>query len=578
MATLFWTCKCLHLQSFLGLFWTDGGALSCPHREIARATGQLHSVESESQVVFLDASLSAAEQARLKGHLVHAQLLGQGIGGAESLLEEVGEESVDLEQSWAEMSLARPRTSAGLPPVVDADANAVAAQPVTQVATERIAEAISRGTTSPSRDHHKLNQNHEVSEGGVSVQRSAVVSRMVPSPVRDTELSLVEQLTREMEGVPLHSATSALTSASAAAIDPTSHNIIPPTGTVVGVMCRVVRIYLDTTWGDASYVGLAGLEVLVGQRCVPTKLAVQQLSAKPKDLSEIGCFDDPRKLCNLLNGLNDTADDTHMWLVPYTKGSDHYVEINLQREFEVVGLRIWNYNKPGEQVLRGCRQMRVAADGQHLFQCLLRQGPACDGVRFAQTILFSDVCDILQGKHKGFAAPSKLRPGQQREARLSSYITPLVRQDFEAPLNPTGMLWKFTFFDNWNDGYYIGLDAIEFYDEQGRLIDVGALGSQMQAVPYSVQDLSPALAADPRTPAQLFAPLAQREAAPDGTACWLSPLARCMTPQERAACVRRVSKCGAAGGYDTTQTAPSLPVNNVLFVFFQEPVTVAAIR
>jgi hypothetical protein len=130
------------------------------------------------------------------------------------------------------------------------------------------------------------------------------------------------------------------------------------------------------------------------------------------------------------------------------------------------------------------------------------------------------------------------------------------------------MLWRFTLFDNYNDQYFVGLDAIEFFDPEGRLIDARGLGAHVQAVPFSVQDVQPTVN-DPRQPAQLIA--GQGHALGCG---WLAPLSRCMTPLERAACVHRLQ--GQAP--QSATTAFSFPVNNVVMVMFPQPVTVSAIK
>jgi hypothetical protein len=86
----------------------------------------------------------------------------------------------------------------------------------------------------------------------------------------------------------------------------------------------------------------------------------------------------------------------------------------------------------------------ISADAQPLCQCLLRMAPGCPGVPFPQTILFRDL--IGPQRIIGEDPAASFGPG------LKTYITPAVRQDYETQANLSGLLWKFTFFDNWNDG------------------------------------------------------------------------------------------------------------------------------
>lgn len=540
--------------------------------ELKRASGQLQTEDTESQVIFLDSALSSDEQAALRSHLVRRERYE---GELEE--EEFGEASGDadqLEQSWAEMSVSRPKTSAGV-------AAGLVPPP---------AQSLPPAASQPHPVEMEVSRSVPLSSPPRQSMLSSSAAFVAPSQsnIQDDVEALINANYPKKPLVSSESRNDANRTA-AAHTQPTIAKEVPcssstgqsSTRNMVSAPCKVLRLDLESTWGDASYVGLSGLEVLVGPSFAPLRIGAHQLRAHPKDLSDIGCYDDPRVLANLVNGINNTADDTLMWIIPFTKGSEHYIEIDLLKVCDVVGIRVWNYNKSTEQVLRGCRQVSISADGRPLCQCLLRMGPGSDGVVFGQTILFSDMADILQGSASSqHAPPSRLRPGQHRETRLTTYLTPAVRQDFETPLNPTGLLWKFTFFDNWNDGYYIGLDALEFFDAAGRLIDTAALGAQVQATPYSVQDLAAtqgsAALSDPRIPSQLLSRPAVRAESPE--ACWLAPLARCMTPAEKAASAHRALQGAATKGSPTSDSAPSFPLNNVLYVLFQHPVTVSAIR
>ena len=42
-----------------------------------------------------------------------------------------------------------------------------------------------------------------------------------------------------------------------------------------------------------------------------------------------------------------------MWLVPFTEGENHVLNINFPKSVEMTGLRIWNYNKSAECTYRG---------------------------------------------------------------------------------------------------------------------------------------------------------------------------------------------------------------------------------
>jgi len=324
------------------------------------------------------------------------------------------------------------------------------------------------------------------------------------------------------------------------------------------VHCCAVKLIIESSWGDANYVGLTGINVLVTTKCTPLALDPRRITAEPRDLSVVGRCDDTRTPDKLLDGMNDTTDDSHMWLIPFIKGDNHSIQFEWPGSEMVAGIRIWNYNKAGDDV-RGVKVATVivfepSGRGRIIGRCILRPAPGCDGVKFGQTILFRDVI-------------RKHAQNQPTSTPAFKYLSPPLRQDYEVTYNPTGQLWKFTFYDNFGDSYYLGLDGIEMFDAANKRL----LPATVTAVPHSLRDLN---SDDPRTPENLFFQSSEVGFAPgqDQHVPWLAPIARCMTKQERAAAARRVQRASAQ-----QQEYDFFP-NNSLFVLFQEPTTLSLIR
>ena len=172
---------------------------------------------------------------------------------------------------------------------------------------------------------------------------------------------------------------------------------------------------------------------------------------------ETGVFDDPRKPENLLDGINNTTDDRHMWLIPFTPGGRHELRINLGSMCEVAGINIWNYNKSNEDTFRGVRLASISADGVLIGKQEFRIGPGCDGVPYKQRICFRDV------RRNGAV---ELGTTSLRSRHFN------LRQDYDPPFNPSGLQWKINIYSNWGDGYYVGMDELKFFDDQGRKLDI----------------------------------------------------------------------------------------------------------
>jgi hypothetical protein len=57
-------------------------------------------------------------------------------------------------------------------------------------------------------------------------------------------------------------------------------------------------------------------------------------------------------------------DDRNMWLIPFNKGEDHTICIDLGETRQISGLKFYNYNKSQEDTLRGVRQLVIKVDDQ----------------------------------------------------------------------------------------------------------------------------------------------------------------------------------------------------------------------
>jgi protein JBTS26 len=87
------------------------------------------------------------------------------------------------------------------------------------------------------------------------------------------------------------------------------------------------------------------------------------IDANPKDMNSIpGHGSDYRTLDKLIDRVNNTDDDHHMWLVPFNKGDNHTLKIDLGRATNITGIKFYNYNKSEEDTLRGAKQIVIHVD------------------------------------------------------------------------------------------------------------------------------------------------------------------------------------------------------------------------
>lgn len=136
---------------------------------------------------------------------------------------------------------------------------------------------------------------------------------------------------------------------------------------------RTVRVVIESTWGGGDFCGLTGVQVLLGRELRPAVVHRGSVVGSPHGLADIGYEDDARTPDKLVDGVNNTTSEDHMWLFPFTMGGEHSLVLTLAEESDVYGLRVWNYNRGQEAArTRGARQVRVLVDGLDVCEAELR--------------------------------------------------------------------------------------------------------------------------------------------------------------------------------------------------------------
>uniref|UniRef100_A0A673G2I0 KATNIP domain-containing protein n=1 Tax=Sinocyclocheilus rhinocerous TaxID=307959 RepID=A0A673G2I0_9TELE len=204
----------------------------------------------------------------------------------------------------------------------------------------------------------------------------------------------------------------------------------------------ILQLNLLSSWGDPHYVGLTGLEV-VGKGGESIPVDVSMATASPRDLNDLPeCSNDLRTLDKLFDGMNITTDDKHMWLIPFTSSSDHTLTVRFAQPQTIAGFRIWNYNKSPEDSYRGVKVVHVFLDGACISPFggfLIRKGPGNCHFDFAQEILFIDYLQL-------------------------SYLSGFSLTDC------VSVIFQLQLLTTWGDPYYIGLNGLEFYDQNDQKI------------------------------------------------------------------------------------------------------------
>ncbi|NXD78023.1 K0556 protein, partial [Halcyon senegalensis] len=285
-------------------------------------------------------------------------------------------------------------------------------------------------------------------------------------------------------------------------------------------------IDIQTTWGDRHYVGLNGIEVFSSKG---EPVQISKITAEPPDINILPAYgNDPRIITNLIDGVNRTQDDMHLWLAPFTPGKPHFIFIDFVNSCQVAMIRIWNYNKSRIHSFRGVKDITMVLDEQCIFKGeIAKASGTLSGApeHFGDTILFTTDDDILEaiycydetyngemenasslryeeelkrpttadreGDERPFTqAGLRIENQQAQEPDLFSECIPKESGVF------TGKCLQLNFTMTWGDSHYLGLTGLEVIGKNGHALKISM--EQISASPQDLNDL-PEYTGDSRT-------------------------------------------------------------------------------
>uniref|UniRef100_A0A8C0AVV9 Katanin interacting protein n=1 Tax=Buteo japonicus TaxID=224669 RepID=A0A8C0AVV9_9AVES len=285
-------------------------------------------------------------------------------------------------------------------------------------------------------------------------------------------------------------------------------------------------IDIQTTWGDRHYVGLNGIEVFSSKG---EPVQISKITAEPPDINILPAYgNDPRIITNLIDGVNRTQDDMHLWLAPFTPGKPHFIFIDFVNSCQVAMIRIWNYNKSRIHSFRGVKDIIMVLDEQCIFKGeIAKASGTLSGApeHFGDTILFTTDDDILEAVY----CYDETYDGEMENASSLRYEEELKRpttadrEGDERPFtqaglrtehqqkkpktnpkkqtkNPPPPLYKqclqLNFTMTWGDSHYLGLTGLEVIGKNGHALKIST--EQISASPQDLNDL-PEYTGDSRT-------------------------------------------------------------------------------
>mmetsp|Transcript_19206 Transcript_19206/g.31989 ORF Transcript_19206/g.31989 Transcript_19206/m.31989 type:complete len:298 (-) Transcript_19206:2320-3213(-) len=164
-----------------------------------------------------------------------------------------------------------------------------------------------------------------------------------------------------------------------------------------------------------------------------------------------------------------------MWLIEFNPNENHYMDIDLgSSNFELAGIRIWNYNKSPEDTRRGVKYVHVSLDGYPLSPrngLLIRRATGSNEIEFGQTILFKAADTYADEMYKWCGGHGFTADQCAIAHPPDGYYSSRIDQDWEAPLFPCGHLIRIDFLAAHAKAKHIGIQDMQVFDGAGRLIN-----------------------------------------------------------------------------------------------------------
>ncbi|XP_023048706.1 protein KIAA0556 homolog isoform X7 [Piliocolobus tephrosceles] len=289
-------------------------------------------------------------------------------------------------------------------------------------------------------------------------------------------------------------------------------------------------IDIKSTWGDRHYVGLNGIEIFSSKG---EPVQISNIKADPPDINILPAYGkDPRVVTNLIDGVNRTQDDMHVWLAPFTPGKSHSITIDFTHPCHVALIRIWNYNKSRIHSFRGVKDITMLLDTQCIFEGEIAKASgtlAGAPEHFGDTILFTTDDDILEaifysdemfdldvGSLDSLQDEEALRrpstadgEGDERPFTQAGMGADDRIPELELPSSPHvpqvttpepgiyhGICLQLNFTASWGDLHYLGLTGLEVVGKDGQALPIHL--HQISASPRDLNEL-PEYSDDSRT-------------------------------------------------------------------------------
>ena len=148
---------------------------------------------------------------------------------------------------------------------------------------------------------------------------------------------------------------------------------------------NILTIKPLSSWNNQNLIGLTEIRLLDKlNQIIP--ISINSITLKNANIS------DSKTLKNLINGCNNTIDESEMWTCNLPRFPLFLeIQIAIPKKFDLGGVKIWNYNKNTIEIAKGVKDCEVLYNGSLKWKGIIKRGIGINiGLDYGEEIRIDD--------------------------------------------------------------------------------------------------------------------------------------------------------------------------------------------
>ena len=243
------------------------------------------------------------------------------------------------------------------------------------------------------------------------------------------------------------------------------------------ITCNKITIILLSNYGHNEHIGLTGIEIYDDNGIVDVANRAKGIWTQPKDLNTVynDNYDD-RIFENTFNGINNTTNQSHMWLTcllnETTTTSKPYIEITFGDDINLNYIKFYNYNHPLSKE-KGVKKCYILLHNKHnelIWESKIHLHKALgeSEVDYGQVVKCRYDCVYIEDNSNCFTKDENdLILSLLNEDNVNKYYNEQIDNDYFVPYLPCGYIVKVELISNCGCDKYIGYKSVKIIDVKG---------------------------------------------------------------------------------------------------------------